>query len=294
DKLTSRDNSLDLSAFKLSRLFFSILSSGSSSCWRSYGAHSILSRETLPDVRSAYDIISNEESHRVASGSIFRTSQRSHNFAFVTNAPNRGNVQRCQTFASFLRPSSDNRPNDNRNRRTDGGSALVCENCSFNCYNIDRCFKIISLMSVHKVARDSKLIVAFDEMNCYVLNQDLRAGKILGTGKQIGGLYYFDGNQENVSSTIDNYVQDVNHLNFFNTNTLDDLHDIPNDEERRNPNPKSHDTPFSHPSSPSASSNKNDGGHFHDANAFANESERSTDLEENIVNSEGDDLQDHP
>ncbi|GKB91414.1 hypothetical protein Tco_0963686 [Tanacetum coccineum] len=38
DKLTSRDKSLDLFAFKLSRLFFSLLSSGSSSCWRSYGA----------------------------------------------------------------------------------------------------------------------------------------------------------------------------------------------------------------------------------------------------------------
>ncbi|GJS92661.1 hypothetical protein Tco_0799629 [Tanacetum coccineum] len=36
-KLTSRDKSLDLSAFKLSRLFFSLLSLGLSSCWRSYG-----------------------------------------------------------------------------------------------------------------------------------------------------------------------------------------------------------------------------------------------------------------
>ncbi|GJW22706.1 hypothetical protein Tco_0033328 [Tanacetum coccineum] len=38
DKLTSGDKSLGLSAFKLSRIFFSFLSSGSSSCWRSYGA----------------------------------------------------------------------------------------------------------------------------------------------------------------------------------------------------------------------------------------------------------------
>ncbi|GJU10647.1 hypothetical protein Tco_1133043 [Tanacetum coccineum] len=37
-KLTSGDKSLDLSAFKLSCLFFSLLSSESSSCWRSYGA----------------------------------------------------------------------------------------------------------------------------------------------------------------------------------------------------------------------------------------------------------------
>ncbi|GJZ95718.1 hypothetical protein Tco_0668052 [Tanacetum coccineum] len=38
DKLTLGDKSLDLSAFKLSRLFFSLLSLGSSSCWRSYRA----------------------------------------------------------------------------------------------------------------------------------------------------------------------------------------------------------------------------------------------------------------
>ncbi|GJT63691.1 hypothetical protein Tco_1015171 [Tanacetum coccineum] len=38
NKLTSGDKSLDLSAFKLSRLFFGLLSLGSSSCWRSYGA----------------------------------------------------------------------------------------------------------------------------------------------------------------------------------------------------------------------------------------------------------------
>ncbi|GJZ00212.1 hypothetical protein Tco_0517641 [Tanacetum coccineum] len=38
DKLTSGDKSLDLSPFKLSRLFFSLLSSGSFSYWRSYGA----------------------------------------------------------------------------------------------------------------------------------------------------------------------------------------------------------------------------------------------------------------
>ncbi|GJY43220.1 hypothetical protein Tco_0431433 [Tanacetum coccineum] len=43
DKLTSGDKSLDLSALKLSGLFFSLLSSGSSSCWRSYGAQLRLS-----------------------------------------------------------------------------------------------------------------------------------------------------------------------------------------------------------------------------------------------------------
>nr|GEX76895.1 ribonuclease H-like domain-containing protein [Tanacetum cinerariifolium] len=71
---------------------------------------SILSRETLSDVRSAYAIISSEKSHRIATGSVSGTSRRH---------------------------------NDNGNRRTARGSTLVCENCGLNGHNIDRCYKII-------------------------------------------------------------------------------------------------------------------------------------------------------
>ncbi|GKC11484.1 putative RNA-directed DNA polymerase, partial [Tanacetum coccineum] len=72
----------------------------------------ILSREVLLDVRSAYAIISSKESHRVA-----RSNQ---NFS--------------------TRPS---RPNNLNNNRQGGGFGVVCENCGFNGYTIDRCFKII-------------------------------------------------------------------------------------------------------------------------------------------------------
>ncbi|GJR11783.1 hypothetical protein Tco_0794435 [Tanacetum coccineum] len=68
---------------------------------------SILSRETLPDVRSAYATISSEKSHRVVVGSIVGSSHRNQASAFVW------------------------------------GSGLVCENCGFNRHTIDRCFKII-------------------------------------------------------------------------------------------------------------------------------------------------------
>ncbi|GJZ45908.1 hypothetical protein Tco_0593504 [Tanacetum coccineum] len=40
----------------------------------------------------------------------------------------------------------------------------------------------VSLMFVHKVARDNNLIVAFDESKCFVLPQDLRDIKVLGIG----------------------------------------------------------------------------------------------------------------
>ncbi|GJT63230.1 ribonuclease H-like domain-containing protein [Tanacetum coccineum] len=449
-----------------------------------------LDRETLPYARSAYTLISSEESHRIATGSVSGTTQR---------------------------------PNDNRNRRTAGGSTLLCENYGFNGHSINKCFKIIgypadfrkrkarsnfkgknisnnvvgssssngffdeqmatlislikenfvngkgihsniagtymnsstmfyknfekffysnsslhsklvskglitnsdanqhityndknlinvidisylkikvthpngteafitrignipltdcltlydllvvpeycvSLMSIHKVARDSKFVIAFDEMHCYVMNQDLRRGKILGTGKQIGGLYYFNGNQakqtrepfpfsdhvstelgelvhldlwgpykvtsregiptsvlngkspydqvynkplslkhlrsfgclayatiqnnhgkfesrsekdvkffedifpfkQKSSTRIDKSVQDVDHLNFFNFNTLDDLPKMPNDEERRNPSPIRHDDFASENESFAADEDKNnnsEGNGLHD------------------------------
>nr|GEW87922.1 hypothetical protein [Tanacetum cinerariifolium] len=47
DMLTSGDKSLDLFTFKLSRLFFSLLSSGSSTCWRSYGAQRVYCHNSL-------------------------------------------------------------------------------------------------------------------------------------------------------------------------------------------------------------------------------------------------------
>ncbi|GJV41328.1 hypothetical protein Tco_1419768 [Tanacetum coccineum] len=77
---------------------------------------SILSREVLPDVRTAYATISSEESHRVAAGSV-RNNQNTSNGTLRSNHLN--------------------------NNRKCGGSALVCENCGFNGHTIDRCFKII-------------------------------------------------------------------------------------------------------------------------------------------------------
>nr|GEV43462.1 ribonuclease H-like domain-containing protein [Tanacetum cinerariifolium] len=162
----------------------------------------ILFRDELPDVRSAYAIISSEESHR-----------------------------RSQASASNDRTSTVTRPLNNGNRGPNNGSTLVCKNYGFNGYTIDRCFKIIGypadfgkrngnnnssanqhltirirlkslifhiLVSLFhipmglKLVSPSNLIVAFDESKCFVLPQDLRDLKVLGTSSQIDGLYYFD------------------------------------------------------------------------------------------------------
>ncbi|GJY31844.1 ribonuclease H-like domain-containing protein [Tanacetum coccineum] len=92
----------------------------------------ILSREVLPDVRSAYATISSEESHRVAVGSIAGSSQRNQASAFVSNVPNSQNYQISnQNFSAG--PSRPNNLNNNRqsessglnNNRQGGGSEKI-------------------------------------------------------------------------------------------------------------------------------------------------------------------------
>ncbi|GKC84192.1 ribonuclease H-like domain-containing protein [Tanacetum coccineum] len=55
----------------------------------------------------------------------------------------------------------------------------------------------VILMSVHKIARDNNLIVAFDESNCYVLPQGLREMRCVGICRQKDGLYFFSEIQGN-------------------------------------------------------------------------------------------------
>ncbi|GJW93957.1 ribonuclease H-like domain-containing protein [Tanacetum coccineum] len=45
---------------------------------------------------------------------------------------------------------------------------------------------------ITKVARDSKFIVGFDELKCFLISQDLMDVKIMRIGRQVNGLYYID------------------------------------------------------------------------------------------------------
>ncbi|GKC73639.1 hypothetical protein Tco_1119522 [Tanacetum coccineum] len=46
----------------------------------------------------------------------------------------------------------------------------------------------VTLIFVHKLAKENKIVVAFDESKCYFLNQDLSLRSVLGTGNQCEGL----------------------------------------------------------------------------------------------------------
>ncbi|GKC52068.1 putative RNA-directed DNA polymerase [Tanacetum coccineum] len=106
---------------------------------------SILSKETLPDVKVAYAIISSEESHRMASGSMSGPSHRAQTSAFMSNGPARNNFQRNQnTNSNYVRPNSGNlrpnnsitgfRPNNPNMVRPNvpSNADIVCENCGYN------------------------------------------------------------------------------------------------------------------------------------------------------------------
>ncbi|GKE30644.1 hypothetical protein Tco_1446028, partial [Tanacetum coccineum] len=123
---------------------------------------SILSRETLPDVRSAYATISSEE------------SQRNQASAFVFNVPYSQYFREAKWGFWFV-----GRPNGTeayiskiRNLRLSNGLTLydvmvIPEYC-------------VTLISVHKLIKENKVIVAFDENKCYFLNLK----NALGIGEQ--------------------------------------------------------------------------------------------------------------
>ncbi|GKD58583.1 ribonuclease H-like domain-containing protein [Tanacetum coccineum] len=82
------------------------------------------------------------------------------------------------------------------------------------------------------------------------------------------------------------FIQDLNHLNFFNSDYLDDLPDMPNDGERRDPIPTRYGTPPPHSGSTFESLNENEGEHSQGPNATASEGERFTnheDVQNNVV-----------
>ncbi|GJW38223.1 ribonuclease H-like domain-containing protein, partial [Tanacetum coccineum] len=89
---------------------------------------------------------------------------------------------------------------------------------------------------------------------------DLKAGKVLGTGRQFGGLYYFDGNQ-----------------GFLLDGSIDHS-ELPYDDERSDPGPSRCGTPSSHSGSTSDTHNENEGWHSLGSNAAASENDNCNNI----------------
>ncbi|GJY38415.1 ribonuclease H-like domain-containing protein [Tanacetum coccineum] len=166
---------------------------------------SLLTRDPIPDVKTAFSIISREESHRGSSSS--SSGNKAQAFVFVAKVHNNNN--------NFKKNLSTKNPNLANNGNNNNQSSVSSNNSSTNTAEVptyaapslttDQIEQLINmlnskpqsnihvnmaeytvnLLSVHKLARDSKLFIGFDEFKCYI--QDLHRKKTLGIGSQHRG-----------------------------------------------------------------------------------------------------------
>ncbi|GKC07824.1 hypothetical protein Tco_0999434, partial [Tanacetum coccineum] len=223
---------------------------------------SFLSRETLPDVRSAYATISSEESYRVAVGSIAGSSQRNQTSALIIGYP--ADFGKKKSGQNFKKQSVSNNNSDGKS--------------SSSGFTDEQVATLISLIKDNKVRKNVQADMAVGHPNgteAYIskienlrlsngltLYDDLNLKNVLGIGEQCGGMYYYsDKGIKSNTSTLNfqcmlsqhdwhyrlghpedpvlndfevgkndstNALQDVNHINFFDI----EYPEIPNDYER--------------------------------------------------------------
>ncbi|GKD60951.1 ribonuclease H-like domain-containing protein [Tanacetum coccineum] len=186
----------------------------------------LLTRDPLPDVKDAYATVSREESHRgipetseaidtKMNATSFAAKSYNQNKKGNTNNFNRNNNMGngpnhlnkgpnpnlvCKnygftghTIESIVDISNLNITVDHPN----GTVATISHVGDLRLSNNVILYDVlvvpgycVSLLSVNKLIKDSKLFVRFDEDKCYI--QDLDKGINLGTGSESGGLYLFD------------------------------------------------------------------------------------------------------
>ncbi|GJS78368.1 ribonuclease H-like domain-containing protein [Tanacetum coccineum] len=180
---------------------------------------SLLTREILPEVRDAFLIIARVESHRGISSSYVKT-KKPQEYVFVArtndnkrnnnsnwnNGNSSGNVVNHQwvTLKSYiyripnlllklvqkLMSLLNDKSRSAAHANMAGNLKLNNDVVLFDDLVIPE--YCVSLLSVHKLIKDSKLRVSFDETKCVI--QDLKREKVLGTGSESTGLYVFDAN----------------------------------------------------------------------------------------------------
>ncbi|GJZ17744.1 ribonuclease H-like domain-containing protein, partial [Tanacetum coccineum] len=168
----------------------------------------------------------------------------------------------------------------------------------------------VSLMSIHKLARYSNLIVAFYESKCFSGLEGFKSARVWSEKCVLVGyssikkgykLYSLERKQfifsrdvkfvENMfpfkTVTTSDPSQDLNHSNFFD-NLGVEIPDTPCDEERVVNSPNSDGSNSSQVGSPTIDQHENVKIHFSGSNGSATGSEMAATLEDNHNNSEGD------
>ncbi|GKE17899.1 ribonuclease H-like domain-containing protein [Tanacetum coccineum] len=220
---------------------------------------SILSREVLPDMRSAYVTISSEESHRVAVGSVssnqnfstgpsrpinlnnnrqgggsglkkfgqsFKKQNVSNNNSVGKSSSSGFTDEQMATLISLIKNNKvgknmqANMAGANQHMiytdkelgnvldishlkievgHPNGTKAYISKIGNLRLSNGLTLYDVmvipeycVTLIFVHKLVKENKVIVAFDENRCYFLNQDLNLKNVLGIGDECEGLYYYN------------------------------------------------------------------------------------------------------
>ncbi|GJX92245.1 retrotransposon protein, putative, ty1-copia subclass [Tanacetum coccineum] len=190
---------------------------------------SLLTQTELPDVKDAFVIVCREESHiGLGSGSGsqkpqghtidmcfaiigypngFKKNQNGQggkNFSNIkNNASNNVDIQKnSSTSIPFTneqiaklmsliidKPGTVDHPNGTIAKIKKVGNLKLTNNIVlFDVLVIPEYY--VSLLFVHKLIRDNKLHVGFDEYDCVI--EDLKRVNVLGTGSEAGGLYVFN------------------------------------------------------------------------------------------------------
>ncbi|GJX14641.1 ALP1-like protein isoform X1 [Tanacetum coccineum] len=172
---------------------------------------SLLSRETLLDVKDTFAIVSKEKSHKGITSSSAGSSSKPQVSSFVAksnNLNNNGNkkIDNNKKFESSVNPSNNigqygriidisdlnltvGHPNGTMAKIKYVGNLKLSENVVlFDVLVVPE--YSVGLLYVNKLIKDSRMFVGFTETRCYI--QDLHLNKIVRTGSENGGLYMFD------------------------------------------------------------------------------------------------------
>ncbi|GJR35129.1 ribonuclease H-like domain-containing protein [Tanacetum coccineum] len=172
---------------------------------------SLLSRDDLPDVKEAFAIISREESHRgigSSSGSVlkpkistFTSTQSSHTLSFTNDQMMKLMSLINDMPSGAIQANMAGHPNGTLAKIKYVGNLQLSEDVILYDVLVVPGY-CVSLLSVNKLIRDSRLFVGFGESKCYI--QDLIQNRIVGTGSESGGLYMFDQtSSQNIGKNMD-------------------------------------------------------------------------------------------
>ncbi|GJX27603.1 ribonuclease H-like domain-containing protein, partial [Tanacetum coccineum] len=154
---------------------------------------SILSRDVLPNVRSAYATISNEQMATLIS--LIKDNKVGKNV--------QANMAGANQHMTYTDNELDNVIEISHLRikvgHLNGTEAYISNIGNLRLSNGLTLYDVmvipeycVTFISVHKLAKENKVIVAFDENICYFLNQDLSLKNVLGIGDQCEELYYYN------------------------------------------------------------------------------------------------------